>query len=424
MAMLCALCAVVKKDALFCLHVEHGLRPAQESTADAEFVRSFCEKAGVSCAVESIAPGKIASFARRRGTGIEAAARFFRRRALFRKAAQLGENTRILTAHTKDDMLELSLMRVLRGAGPAGLCAMPVNRGKILRPLLGVNRAEIIEYLKAKKITWREDSTNKNENFLRNRVRRQLIPLLNESFPSWKSGLLAMAQTQSFTADFLAREARNRIVWEPREDLSQRRKVLKDAEKNKEGFLSTDEGNFFAQAQIVREEALFQGIDALLAGAKNPRPVKRSVLRRFCAGDSTAADLGPVRAGRRGGKVSLSRPGKVFSERGFSLLIKEPGLYNLKKTSIEVSPSAKSARPFNAGGFFAELPVVFRRSFKDDFLVCGGRKTARRNLDKNLICALDRLGCAAFIGHDGVLFARDAPGNEEDSLYFVTVKRG
>jgi tRNA(Ile)-lysidine synthase len=407
MAMLAALFAVIGGKSLFCLHVEHGIRPSEESSGDAEFVRGFCEKLGIKCRIVSIRPGKAASFARRRGVGIEAAARFFRRRALFKQAALLGENTFILTAHTKDDMLETALMRVLRGSGPSGLAIMPASRGRILRPLLGVTRAGIISYLNEKKILWREDSTNMDEKFLRNRVRRRLIPLLNESFPSWKSALASMAETQSLAADFIGMEAQNRIVW--------------NMEKTPHSF--TDEGNFFAQPQIIREEALFQGIDVLLSGRKNPRPVKRSSLRLFCAGFAAAADLGPVRLRREGGRVILSRVRKEFYESGFSLLIKEPGLYNLKKTSIEVS-AADASLPQN-GGFLAGLPLVFRRSFNSDFIVCNGKKTRRRNLEKNLISAVDVFGAAAFIGKAGLLSARDLPlqdgGNQ--MFYFVTVKR-
>jgi tRNA(Ile)-lysidine synthase len=205
MAMLAALCAVISKDRIFCLHVEHGLRPAQESQGDAEHVRNFCEKNGINCRVESVAPGRIEAFARSRGTGIEAAARHFRRKLLFRHAVRLdresGGKTRILTAHTKDDALELSLMRVLRGAGPAGLAAMPVSRGRILRPMLDISRADVIMYLTEKKILWREDSTNTDEKFLRNRIRGRLIPFLNESFPEWKNGLCALAATQSLIAE-------------------------------------------------------------------------------------------------------------------------------------------------------------------------------------------------------------------------------
>ena len=405
-AMLAALCAVVRKESLFCLHIEHGLRPAEESRADCEFVRGFCKKQNIKCLVASVPPGKIASFARRRGTGIEAAARFFRRRIFFREAARLGDDTYILTAHTKDDMLETLLMRVLRGSGPSGLAGMPSIRGRILRPLLNVSRADVIGYLTEKKIPWREDSTNSDEKFLRNRIRRRLVPLLNESFPSWKSGLSSLAETQSLTADFIGGEARRRVNW--------------DVKKT----LSTDEKNFFAQERIIREEALFQGIDLLLSGAKNPRPVKRSSLRRFCAGFAPAADLGPVSVRREDGKILLSKARKVFCESGFSLLIKEPGLYNLKKICIDVRQSCTVQQSGTEdGGFYAGLPLVFRRSFKDDFLVRKGKKMARRNQGENPVSAVDVFGTAAFIGKAGVLSGRDAPQERDNqTLYYVTIK--
>jgi tRNA(Ile)-lysidine synthase len=325
MAMLAALCAVVPKDRIFCLHVEHGLRPAQESRGDAEHVRAFCEKNGIDCIIESVAPGKIEAFARRKGTGIEAAARHFRRRLLFRHAARLdpenGGKARILTAHTKDDALELSLMRVLRGTGPAGLAAMPVNRGRILRPMLNINRADVIRYLTEKKIPWREDSTNTDEKFLRNRVRLRLIPLLNEFFPEWKNGLSALAATQSLAAEYLSKDAQKSVTWE-----------------RTTGGLVTDEENFFSADKIIREEAVFRGIDKFSSSEQEfqTHSIKRSVIRRFCSGSANAADLGPFTLKKEGGKVALSAKKQDFSESSISLLIKEPGLYNLNNIRIEV----------------------------------------------------------------------------------------
>ena len=345
MALLAALCEVIPKGKFSCLHVEHGLRPAHESRGDAEHVRNFCEKNGINCLVESVAPGEIESFARQKGAGIEAAARHFRRRLLFRHAARLenetGGKTRILTAHTKDDALELSLMRVLRGAGPAGLAAMPVSRGRMLRPMLNISRADVIQYLTEKKILWREDSTNTDEKFLRNRVRRRLVPLLNEFFPEWKTGLCALAATQSLVAEYFSKDSQKSITWE-----------------NAAGGLVTDEENFFSVSKIIREEAVFCGIDKLSSPKNKISPdgdfqvhsIKRPVIRRFCSGSSNAADLGPLTLKREGGKVALSPKNRDFYENGFSLLIKEPGLYNLNNISIEVR---------SAGGGPAESGFVF-----------------------------------------------------------------
>jgi tRNA(Ile)-lysidine synthase len=411
MVMLAALCEVVPKEKIFCIHVEHGIRPAQESRGDAEHVRRFCGAAGVSCKVVSVAQGRIAAYAKKHGTGIEAAARSFRRKALFGEARRLGKNTRILIAHTNDDMLETSLMRVLRGAGPSGLAALPQVRGRILRPLLSLTKAEVIAYLTQKNVSWREDSTNDDDNFLRNRIRRRLISMLDESFPSWRSGIVGMAQTQSLAADFLVREAENRVLWEwgvgSREQEAKRPCVL-----------STDAANFFAQPQILREESLFLGLNLFSALIRvNPwTNIKRSTIRHFCEGSSKTVDLGPLRIQQKDGKILISPSKKKPSETGFSLLIKEPGLYNLNNISIKVAP--KETEQGNKDGFFAALPLVFRRSFKDDFLVCKGRKI-RANAASALISAFDMSGTAAFIKQTEVLFARDMP--EEQDFYYIVI---
>ncbi len=323
MALLSALLAlrdggVIGKDALFCLHVEHGIRSVEESQGDAEFVRKFCESKGIECKIENIPPGKVAALARKKGIGIEAAARFFRHRAFSKEANRLGEKAIILLAHTKDDLLETALMRILRGSGSAGLSAMPEKRGRLLRPLLKMTRVDVIEYLKAKNISWREDSTNADEKYLRNRIRRALVPLLNEAFPSWKSGVFNMAQTQSLTADFIAVEAAARVKWH---EISHN--GLKDCANSKfpvSGF--TEAKNFFAQDQIIREEAVFLAIDELLKNRKNPRPVKRAVVRRFCAGAVNAAALGHIKISREGEKVLLSRVQKEYFEIGISRLLR------------------------------------------------------------------------------------------------------
>jgi len=349
MAMLTALCSLFPTpDSRFSvLHVEHGLRPEEESGGDAEFVSAFCKERGIACRVSRIPPGRIAAYAKRKGAGIEAAARFFRHKALrsevslLKKHARLGEHAegagftretslevRVLTAHTRDDLFETVLMRVLRGCGPAGLAGIAESReqrtvnkeqltedkAKIVRPLMALSRADVIAYLKAKGISWREDATNADERFLRNRIRRRLVPLLDEAFPSWKAGVTAMAQTQALAAEFIADEARRLIVWDA-------------GSRIPTPYLSTDEKNFFLQPLIVREEAVFQAIDLLLRKAKNPRSIKRAVVRRFCLSaviedGVKAADFGTVTARREGGKILLARKRKEFFERGVSTLVR------------------------------------------------------------------------------------------------------
>jgi tRNA(Ile)-lysidine synthase len=424
--MLVALSAVMRNAgkpafSLACLHIEHGIRPAAESGGDAAFVRELCGNLKIPCRVVTVPPGKIAVIAKRRGMGIEAAARLFRRRALFQEARRIEAEGSgpvcILTAHTRDDMLETALMRVLQGAGPEGLAAMPVKRGRILRPLLSLGRADVLAYLQAKNIRWREDSTNADTAFLRNRIRHCLVPLLQESFPFWKSGLAALAATQSMAADFIKDEARRRVNWK----------------RETEGALpcpslTADAGSFFSQSGIIREQALFAGIDQMLPGGKNPVRVRRAALRRFCAGLAAAADLGPLRVKQERGRIVLSASKNNCFEYGFLLLIKEPGLYILKGIHIEVCPFSGQV---DSGGFCVFLPLAFRPGFKDDFLVAAGRKTMLRELAKGLarqrlLSAVDRLGTAAFLDSNGLLLKRDIPSQPESGcgqkLYCVLIK--
>jgi len=318
-AMLAALAAVSKTAELHCIHIEHGIRPAAESQGDAAFVRSLCEKLKIPCRIISITPGKIAAFAKTRGIGVEAAARHYRRRAWFREAARLEAESngqvRVLTAHTANDALETVLMRVLRGAGPSGLAAMPVSRGRILRPLLALSRRDVLDYLNEKNISWREDSTNRDTQFLRNRVRHCLIPLLNEHFSQWQEGIAALAETQSLVANFIHSEATSRICWESvtreqglgtGEHRTENLAGCQNAQiaNNNPQSLSTNTETFFAQPPIIREEALFQAIDRLLPSASHT--IKRKNVRRFCEGKITAIDLGPLRLTKDSRQIIIS----------------------------------------------------------------------------------------------------------------------
>jgi tRNA(Ile)-lysidine synthase len=396
-AMLSALAAVREQAVrektfdLRCIHVEHGIRPEPETRGDAEFVKRLCKELNVPCKVVSIKQGRIASVAKERGIGIEAAARLFRRRAWFREAKRLEAlpekpRVRVLVAHTADDALETALMRIFRGAGPTGLAAMPAGRGRILRPLIKLRRSDVIAYLTEKKISWREDSSNSDIQFLRNRIRHCLIPQLNESFPNWRTTLGAFTKTQSLAAEFLHSEARARVLWQPFED-------------SQETALYTDAGLFFAQPAIIREEALFQGIDRLLAQMPaHSHTIKRANIRRFCEGEKKAVDLGAMRLRKDSKRVLLSIPG--YGEYGFSLLINKPGLYTLKGTAIEVCEIAVNGNE-GEGGFLALLPLALRPGFKEDAVKCPVK------FPGDCIVAVDMPGTAACMARGRLLWRRD-----------------
>ncbi|MDR2575396.1 MAG: tRNA lysidine(34) synthetase TilS [Treponema sp.] len=436
-AMLSALASVRERNAVFdlrCIHVEHGIRSQDESRGDAEFVKDLCKKLNVPCKIVSIKPGRIAAVAKERGIGIEAAARLFRHRVWLREAKRLEispekPQVRVLVAHTADDALETTLMRIFRGAGPSGLAPMPADRGRIIRPLIKLHRSDVIAYLTEKKIPWREDSSNSDIRFLRNHIRHRLIPSLNESFPNWRTALGAFTETQSLAADFIQNEASNRISWRPLEPQpspqpsARERRKGSPLEDSQGPALYTDAGLFFTQPEIIREEALFQGIDALLSLARVSTPsrtVKRKNIRRFSEGAITAADLGPVRIRKNSQQIILSPVPKATllppqslvpfpHENGFSLLINKLGLYTLKDTAIEVCEIPADGNE-GEGAFFALLPLVLRPGFKEDTVLPKGTPlgTCPGKIPGKFTAAVDALGTAACIAQGRLAWSRDS----------------
>jgi tRNA(Ile)-lysidine synthase len=162
-------------------HVHHGLRP--EADADASFVEGLAAALGCAIRLERVVVG------RGRGVSPEAAARHARYAALGRMAAASGAD-RIAVGHTQDDQAETVLMRLAQGAGPRGMAGIPARRGRLVRPLLLVDRPAILGYLRAQGLTWVEDASNRDLRFLRNRVRHELLPLLSAHLGSGVSRAL------------------------------------------------------------------------------------------------------------------------------------------------------------------------------------------------------------------------------------------
>ena len=167
---------------LACAHFDHSLR-GEESDRDRHFVEKLCAELGIVCYTEK---GDVAAFAVENKNGIEEAARTLRYAFLERIAEETGA-TKIATAHTADDNAETLLLNLIRGSGLSGLCAIPPVRGKIIRPMLEISTQEIIEYLNKGNIPYMEDSTNAEDDYMRNRLRHAVIPRLREINSSFDS---------------------------------------------------------------------------------------------------------------------------------------------------------------------------------------------------------------------------------------------
>jgi tRNA(Ile)-lysidine synthase len=225
-------------------HLDHALRP--ESAADAEFVARFAATLGLPFHSARLAPGALAGEA----GGLEAAARRARYAFLSRIAREVTPAPQapiIAVAHHQDDQAETVLMNLLRGSGLDGLAGMAwattlaatsddvgshsagtvdhllgsselpgryrsVDHVRLVRPLLGVRRADIQDYLAAHHLTWREDSSNSDRDRLRNRIRHDVLPMLMDINPNLISTLARTADLLSAEADHAAERDRRALA--------------------------------------------------------------------------------------------------------------------------------------------------------------------------------------------------------------------
>jgi tRNA(Ile)-lysidine synthase len=201
--------------AVSAVHVHHGLRGA-EADADEAFVRSLCAQHGVSVQVVRVDTAARQASARE---GVEEAARAVRYE-VFSNLFARGETDVIVTAHTLDDQAETVLMKLLRGAWTDGLCAiaaeLPWGAGRVVRPLLGVSRAQVEVFLRERGQLWQTDSTNADTALLRNRIRHEVMPLLRAVNPQTAQSLANVAtlaaEDEAFWAADVERHVRQLVL--------------------------------------------------------------------------------------------------------------------------------------------------------------------------------------------------------------------
>jgi len=186
-------------------HLNHKLR-GKASDADEKFVAKLAEKYGLSFHGESV---DVAGRAKREKENLEDAGRRARHEFFARLVAE-GKVDRVAVAHTADDQAETVLAHILRGTGLAGLGGIHPRTENVVRPLLGVRRAELRAYLRGKKQKWREDETNLDTTRMRARIRKKLLPLLEKKFQSGVvehlASLAEFAREDEEFLDLLARE--------------------------------------------------------------------------------------------------------------------------------------------------------------------------------------------------------------------------
>lgn len=198
-------------------HCNFQLR-GEESNADEDFVKNYCHENSIQGFFQKF---DTKQFAEDEKISIQVAARKLRYE-WFYELLDTENFDFVATAHHLDDQLETFLINFSRGTGLDGLCGIPSQNDKIIRPLLIFSRAEIETFVNENQLKWREDSSNASDKYLRNKIRHQVVPILKELNPrfleSFENTIQNLNQVQSLVDDA------SRIVY---------RKVVQDIENQK-----------------------------------------------------------------------------------------------------------------------------------------------------------------------------------------------
>lgn len=339
------------------VHVDHGIRSRVELDAERSLVKESCERLGARLIVARVRPGALTERARVEGEGIEAAARHFRYAALRSSLTRTGAKA-VLLAHTRDDQVETLLMRLFGGSGAEGLRGMPEANGPFLRPFLNVEKATLLAYLGERGIAYSTDSTNSSDDYLRNRVRRSLVPALDSNFPGWRKGLASTAAKAARDEAALS-SAADSLAFAPSDDAAGELSLPAVA------LLGAPES--ISLRSIVRAAGKLLGVERFSYGMA---VAALSALRGRAGSIYRGADL---ELRERDGRVIL-RHGLDFPRRGgYFVLINRPRRVRVGSLEVRAAWDSGDQAGIRADAFSFPLVVRSRRP-GDAIALRGGTK--------------------------------------------------
>ena len=303
-------------------HLHHGLR-GPEADADEAFCGALAARLGVRFVAERV---DVAALARAGKRSVEDAARTARYAFLERAAATAGADV-IAVAHTQDDQAETFLLRLLRGASARGLAGIRPRAGRVIRPLLDIERAAVRAYLTALGEGWREDATNRDVRIPRNRVRHELLPVLEARFsPSVVATLARGAAMARDDEDFLRDQAIELA----------RRIVLTDERAQ----ITVDTAGLAAAPRALSSRVVLQALERLAGG----RPISSDHVERVLAlGPGQAISLPGQDAVRTGGALVLKtrrighRASDIGGRNAFVVSLSIPGEVRMSAAGLVVA---------------------------------------------------------------------------------------
>src|SRR5271170_7471745 len=281
-------------------HFNHRLR-GRASDADEKLVRQTAAKMELPVVVEN---ADVKSFAKKSKLSIEMAARKLRHEFFVRAAREKKIKT-IALAHHADDQVELFFLRLLRGSGGEGLSGMkwkspsPADKTiSLVRPLLDFSKAELTQFARENKIHFRDDATNLSSDFLRNRVRNELLPLLQKNYqPSLNKTVLRLMEIVGSESDFVGEAtrqwfARQNPLFENLPAAIQRR--ILQSQSMKLGVAA----DFELVEQLRKSAGKFVSVSSVFSVSRNTNGILR--LRGRQSAEFNVNELEIILAGRAG----------------------------------------------------------------------------------------------------------------------------
>lgn len=349
---LCNLCKE-KNTNLYVVNVNHFIRSEEETTGDSRFVEDLCKqlkKQGFNLEVKvyNLKKGQVEELSRKRKNGTEDAARVLRYECFSDFIGQKKLDYLCL-AHNQNDQLETLLMRFLQGSRTDNAKGISLVRDRFVRPLLNVLRQEIEEYLKRKNIDYRTDSTNQDTSYLRNRIRYNLIPVLNQNFPGWQNSVLNGAQKNA-------------------EDTELIEEILQNYDISREGdgivILRQD---FHSAKKAVKIRLLLKAFDMLIQDYRVPGVFLDDVIKAeeaFKGGNNEIKKQTALMEVIISEKtIRIKKSEQKNSDFNFSVIIEEDCILDLPFAEISVTSQEKNKEIVinkQISEVFIEYPFILR----------------------------------------------------------------
>jgi len=222
-------------------HLSHGIRSVDSQKFEDDFVRDFAQDGGFTLTERVLPHGEVSAMATQKGLSLEEAARL-RRYEFFGSLLDQHPRGWIFLGHHLDDQTETQVMRFFQGSGPGGLKGIAPRRNRFLRPLLKTPKSLLAQFLKEKGVDHLDDESNLDDKFLRNRIRNELMPLVNDIFPGYQGALGKLSDKMNALQEFLEEKSDEVLVWDIGLD----------------GSFSIDLEPFLSAPDLLRRESLYK----------------------------------------------------------------------------------------------------------------------------------------------------------------------